>query len=84
VATTYLHHKKESEMREIIQEIEAKRRKELEEKRRQYENLTLEQKRQRLEKGLSAFYDWGSIDDHPDIRAFEEELYKRNRPDFQE
>ncbi len=84
VAGNYLQNKKEAEMISIIQQIREQQRRELEKKRKCYESLTPEQKRKRLEKGLSGLYDWGSIDDHPDIRTFEEELYKRNRPDYQE
>ncbi len=84
VATGYLRQKKENEMLRIRQEIEAEQRQAQEEKRRRYESLSPEQKRKRLEMGLSGYMDWGSIEDHPDIRTFEEELYKRNRPEMTE
>ncbi len=82
VATGYLRQKKENEMVKIHHDILAEQHRIMEEKRKQYESLTPEQKRRRLEMGLSGYSDWGSMDSHPDIRAFEEELYKRNKPEL--
>ena len=81
VAMGYLRQKKENEMLQIRLEVEAEQQRILNEKRNKYNSLTPEQKRKRLEKGLAGYVDWGSIEDHPDIRKFEEELYKRNKPD---
>ncbi|MDD2563022.1 MAG: carboxylase [Salinivirgaceae bacterium] len=83
VATGFLRSKKENEMLKIRAEIEDEQQRALREKRKRYESLTPEQKRKRLEKGLMGYSDWGSIEDHPDIRTFEEEQYKRNKPDTQ-
>lgn len=79
VATGYLQQKKETEMLNAHQAIIEEQNRIAEEKRRQFEALTPEQKRSRLEKGLSNYGDWGSIDANPDIRSYDEEMYKKNK-----
>lgn len=77
VATGFLRQQKENEMMKIVREVEAEQRKAAEEKRKRYESLTPEQKRMRLEMGLSN-YKWGGTPDEPDkISVLEEEFYKQ-------
>ena len=75
VATGFLTQKKEHELYAIVRGIEEEQHRIAEQHRNKYKSLTPEQKRIRLEKGLSN-YDWGSITENSEISNFEEELYK--------
>lgn len=68
VAAPYLRKVKESSMQAVVDERKAREAAAAEARRASYAALTPEQRRQRLEKGLGALLDWGSMDVHPELR----------------
>jgi len=67
VAQPYLKNKKEREIMEIKAEIKRQMALEAEEKRAKYLNMTAEEKKERLLKGLEN-YNWGSLASNPDLK----------------
>ena len=67
VAQPYLKNKKEREIMEIKAEIKRQMALEAEEKRAKYLNMTPEEKKERLLRGLEN-YNWGSLASNPDLK----------------
>ena len=67
VAQPYLKNKKEREITEIKAEIKRQMALEAEEKRAKYLNMTAEEKKERLLKGLEN-YNWGSLESNPELK----------------
>ena len=67
VAQSYLKNRKEREIQEIRAEITRQKALEAEERRAKYQNMSAEEKQERLLKGLEN-YNWASVESNPDLK----------------